>query len=381
MKKKTRFLLFLVLMSACLSGGFYASKYHVERTARQTLTQFGFNNAAISKTSFYGSFIVLENIKLDSEGFSTIDSIRLEWSSALPFTGKKSFIIDGLSLTGEINAPYRLDITGWNNSLPQSRDVPDITLNDAKIDLMTPSGAIRLQAKGLVQQQENGIIALNGALWGVQHQLDIDTRWTGSIKADGSQSYDIDILKGKLNLEHLAASRVTGKAVLDWPATESLPALDGTLQIGMLVLGGNPFSSVKLQFKGPPKQQEFVMEGYIPAGNIMQGGVKIEQLEANTQIQAAINARSLDDLMAFLHQVRGNVNRSTWGVGYFMPLMLTEGNLDRIEKDMGGISYDELQLVITGDVNDMTGKIIAYKKNNGSGERHIISLDPGFSAQ
>ena len=383
MTKKTRFLFFLVLIPAFLiTGGYFASQYYIEQTARQTLSQFGFPDSVIGKMVFYGSFIAMENIRLDDEGFSTIDSIRMAWNEVLPFSGKNAYIIDGLSLSGEVLFPFNLDIAGWNNTLPDSEGIPDITLNDAKIDLITPDGAIRLQAKGLLQQQDSGIITVNGALWGVQHQLDIDTRWAGTINPDGSQAYEIDILKAKLNLDHLAASRITGKAALDWPAAAKTPTLESTLQIGRLVLGDIPFSSVRLQCKGPLGQQEFVMEGYIPAANIMKGGFKLEQIgDEGAQIQAAINARSLDDLTRFLNQVRRNVNQSTWSVGYFMPLMLTQGNLERIENDMAGISYDELQLVVTGALNDMTGKIIAYKKNDSGGERHIISLDPGFSGQ
>jgi hypothetical protein len=383
MKHKTRFLLLLIALPVLLiTLGSYALQGYIQNKALSSLKSFGLHSAQIDSIAYYPPYISFENIRLDQENFSSIDSIRMHMKGLIPFTnGTAEMIIDGLSLSGEIAFPYKLNIAGWQPPNRQNHiHNANIILNDARLDLMTPDGAVRLEAKGIVKTLPNGETTINGALWGVQHQLNIDTRWQGTVSQDGIQKYDVEILKGTLNLDYLSLSRLTGNATIQWPAEESLPSIDSTLAIGKFAIGGIPLTSTNIETSGKIGAQTVVIEGFIAGKNIMQTGIRFEQQEKTTQVQAAINARELEDLISFLNQVRTNVNQSTWGIGYFMPLMLTKGNLERIENDMKGIPYDELQLSVTGSLNDMTGKITAYQKNSAGGERHIISLDPGFSA-
>ncbi len=380
MKNKTRIFVSGAILIALLLSGMYAFRGYVSHQALGTLANWGFKSAEISRTSYYGASIAFEDINLDKEGFSTIEGIRSNIANFLPFLSHNSpIIIDGLTLSGDINFPIKYEVSGWN-PLSTSNDITarNLILNDAKLDLMTSKGAIRLQAKGLVNKDSTGNTTINGALWGVQHQLNIDTRWNGKITADGNQSHNIEVLKGTINLDYLSVSRLSGNLTLNWPVKNTYPDLDGELVIGKLDVAGIPLNSAKLKMSGPVNRQTIVFEGYIAGKSIMQAGIRLEQGENDTQVQAAINAKHLDDLLGFLEKLRANVNQSTWGVGIFMPLMLTKGNLERIRNDMNGIPYDELQMVITGSLRDMTGKIVAFRKNDAEGEKHIISLDPGF---
>lgn len=381
MNKKTRIFFILLLVTALVAvGGSYILQSIVKTRAVSLLSDIGFGNTIIADVNYYSDGIALNNIKLDADGFSTINSIRSSYGALLGSSNTGHVIIDNIALSGTLNLPGGLDIAGWKS--PQDQwHVPaqNLVLNDARMDLMTPNGGIRLQAKGITNKQDDGTLRIEGALWGVQHQLNLDTRWSGAIDLDGTQNYNIEILKGTVRLDYLTVSRLSGKADMTWPAGVSRPTLNGSLVIGKLDIAGIPLTSAKVEFSGPVNGQTIVLQAYIPGKRVMQAGIRLEQSETDTQVQAAINARHLDDLLAFLATLRTNINQSTWGVGIFMPLMLTQGNLDRIKNDMKGIEYDELQLSVTGSVHDMTGKIIAYRKNGSSGAKHIISLNPGFT--
>lgn len=380
MNKKTRiFSVILVGLILFALGGVYVSQTIIRVKAASLMSSFGFQNPEIGNLDYFGNGVAINEIKLDPDAFSTIKNIRTAYTTLLGSSGG-DVIIDKLSLSGTLNFPGGLDVSGWRK--PQTQwEFPDynLILNDARMDLMTPNGAIRLQAKGLTQKQADGSLNVNGALWGVQHQLNLDTRWNGKVTTDGAQDFNIEVLKGTVHLDYLSVSRLSGQANMKWQPDAAAPEVKGQLAIGKLDIAGIPLNSAKLEFSGPLGQQTIVLQAYIPGKNIMQAGIRLEQGEKDTQVEAAINAHHLDDLLDFLTALRTNINQSTWGIGIFMPLMLTQGNMDRIKNDMKGIEYDELQLSVTGSLHDMTGKIIAYRKDGHSGAKHIISLDPGFS--
>ncbi len=372
--RKIFIVLLLTVTAVTLTyGAFVVARDDMRNHIRETLITYGFSPADIERPGFHSNTVIFSNITLDPDGFSTIGAISAHTSlkALLLRQPPARLTIDDVALTGDFTREAGLDIAGWKKTPVPPLDHDEIILNGSQLDLMTGAGALRMQAKGRAFQDDAGVMQLQGALWGVQHQLKFETIWTGHVKPDGGWQYDIQIKNGGLNLDGFKASRVNGWLGLD-KTSGPLPALSGQIDAGRLVVGDLRLLNFRITLDGPYTEARIFARAEVAGYQGMTSTLDIQNTATGPQIDAIIETSSLDDLMAFLHTLR----TSRVNIGGLTTLLLTEGNIERLRGEVATLTYDGLELQIQGPLYDLIGKVVAKSYKDGVTQRHIVSLDP-----
>ncbi len=338
----------------------------LQKRLNDALGDYGFKNVQTEHLSVKSGSLVYSDITLDTDKFSTIGAIRVLRKKP------KSIIIDDLKLTAEWDIDTGLHVSGWKKQPLPYAAYPEIILNSGQLDLITPAGGLRFQAKGHIKKQPDGKLKLQGALWGVQHQVKIETLWNGVTYPKGGWSYDVEFKNGGLNLDKIQASRMSGWLNID--KTEKLiPELSGQINAGKMNVGDVSFTNFNLTLDGPFNLYKLIAKAQITGFQDMTATLDINNTDAGPLVNATIETTSLDELLSFLTAIQNSDSNA----GRFTTLLLTQGNLSRLRRDIELLPYDTLEFQINGPLYDLTGKIIAKKFKDGVEQRNIISLNPG----
>jgi hypothetical protein len=382
----------LPVFLAIVVGG-HLLKEHIRTRAEQVLRDLGFTNPSINGSVISHGVAALGPITFDKDDFSKIGMLRIDMPVG-QFLFQSSFqdlIVDDMNLTGDIGSGQGLDITGWQlqraplithmtSMQPFDMHFDTITLNSGQLDIATPYGALRIQAKGHIERDDkNKAYKLQGALWSVQHQLQADTAWDGTFADDGKWELNFTLNDSRMEFSKLQGSRMSGWLSLkrDSPAP-GFPVLGGQVDVGKLGIGKLVFSDVTLTADSPLDSAHIVMSGKVPSYPGMTVSVDAKETAKGPVIDSAVETQSQADLLSFMRDVRDSRGEKQLDTSVLMPLLLTEGNLTRLEQQLRTIRFASLVLEINGPLDDLTGKIVAKSTNKeGQPDNHIVSLDPG----
>lgn len=373
-RKKPILLLAIALL---LVAWIWVPSYLTKRAVMSELETLGFTVSHIEKIHKEKGFAVFNGVALDGNKFSMIENLMAKggWS------GMKSLAADNLSLIAEMNGWGIPEVTGWSLPVPlRMPEIPVLDLNNGQIDIMTPEGSIRLSAKAQALLQPDGSEKIKAVVTGEQNQLTIDTRWDITARPPGKGwTAAAEIAEGRFDLKHIAASRISGWISLDGMPGVPLPIVAGQLTAGQLRFGEktiftNPAVTVDNNKDGG--QHVIVQSGIAPYKD-MTLTVDIAGLPGVPVIDATIVTKSLPDLLAFISGLQDDMGGANGGSGILTSLLITPGNLARVEKEVKRTRYDNLELSVSGNLYDLIGKIVAVRNKDGEVQRSIISLDPG----
>lgn len=372
------FIILAIAIAALAAGGYRFTQQKLHDSINTTLQGYGFKNATVQELSFEKNHVVFTNITLDEDNFSTIDAIRIfgGYSDIIRQKQPLSLVLDGLKLTGSFNRETGLNIFGWQK---QTLGIPaynEITLNGAQLDLDTSAGGLRFQAKSQAKRQPNGRLNWQAAVWGIQHQIKIETTWNGHIYPDGKWITDVEFDTGSLNLERLQASRLSGWFILD-KTKNLIPEISGQIDAGKMTFGDISFNNLSLTFDGPFNDYKLIAKGKVAGFQNMLATLDLTNITATPKVKATIETSSLDNLITFLDKLQTSDTQA----GSLTSLLLTKGNLERLRKDIAKMKFDTLQLEIYGPLYDLAGKVVVKTFKDGVTQRQVISLDPGDNPQ
>jgi len=349
-----------------------------ENRLHHTLATLGIYDTRIGQTNIAGGQVYYENIQLDSDGFSIIGTMIAQpgKTGLLLRQPYRRLTFDNIVLTGEFDPQGTLDIAGWQH-LPQILPPYDeILINTAQLDLITPSGAIRLEGRAQSLRDPNGALKILANIGGVQHQLKLHTKWNGLIAGPEQWQIEVALEDGRVHLENFSTSRVNGwvTALRDKSAP---PAFSSQLDMGSLQFGELALSAMNITFEGTLAQWQLIARGLVGRYQNMSLFTDITyQGPDEILVTAMIETRNLNDLLSFLKELRHSATLPVYSQLLQMPQLLSEENLNRVARDVRRAPHDTLELQVTGLLNDLTGKIIAKRDNDGVTERRIISLNP-----
>ncbi|HEY8191767.1 MAG TPA: hypothetical protein VIG74_05025 [Alphaproteobacteria bacterium] len=374
-RRKPVLLLTIVLL---LAAWLWVPSHLVKRSVMNELKSLGFSISSVGKVRKEKGFIVFSDIGLDGNKFSTIENLMAKGG----LTGLQSLAADNLVLTAEMPTWTALTVTGW--SWPPALRMPKAPLLDLKngqVDLLTPEGAVRLTAKAQALLQPDGSEKIKAIVTGEQNQLTVDTRWDIHIRRPGQGwTAAAEINEGRFNLKSLTASRISGWLNVESAAASPLPLLSGQLSAGQLRFGEQTtFTNLTLTIdNGKDGSQHIILQAGITPYEGMILTADISGLPGVPAIDTTIETKSLPDLLTFITTLQKDMNGANGSDGILTSLLLTPGNLARVEKEVKRAArYDSLELSISGNLYDLIGKIVAVTNKDGSVQRHIISLDPG----
>lgn len=371
------------VLTGCLS--FMALPSSGEKMA-QSLSALGLSVSAYEEIQTRPGQIVISNLTLDTDGFSMIGKIEAKGSPLFPIVGIPDRVdISDLQLTGEWNEEIGLSFAGWSfpvNMLNAQQTIDRIVLGSSIIDLDTPAGAIRLELSGEAARhpERDNLSLFNAHLSGKQLQLILDSRLKGSWIPDRGMALEAEIKEGRLNLEHMSAARISGWLALE-PVTGSLvPELSGQIQAGQFSHNQLILQNVNLTFDGPLTQPRTIVTaslgGHQSASLLLETKIQSE----GTEVLASVETKTMDDLIGVLSAFRASAETAPLLQEALMSLLITEGNIDRIKKDLKKEKYDSYVMEIQGYSHDLKGKIIAKKIKDGIVQRQIFSLNPAVAA-
>lgn len=352
----------------------------------ETMAASGFSLSQTETASARPGQLSLGGISLDNDGFSMIGSLKASGGFLFPLIGKPRRIeIDNLQLTGEWNEELGLSFAGW--SLPPVAlaawpQVDRFILGNSIIDLDTPGGAIRLALQGeTARHPENpGQQLFSARLSGAQHQLVLDTKIKGSWSDKDGISLESEISEGRINLDQFSASRISGWLTFETGQEALVPNISGQFQIGQFSRNDFTLNNVSLTLDGSLSSPHTLLNAEL-------GGYQASTLLLETQgerdglhILASIETRQMDDLISILKQFRALAETSPFLQESFMSLLITEGNIDRVKRDLGKDRYDSYTLEIEGLSHDLKGKVVAKSIRDGTVQRQIFSLNPSVAA-
>lgn len=240
MKKK---LLISAVIIGILGGvGVYASGYAARYLMAQFIHQSGFPEARVSDISLTPDGLMIGSVSLDANDFSTVQGILVsfDWADIIQSRKIKTLSIKDISLTAEIDSAGQLKIAGWDATFPKSNSqsvllpLQSLLLQGITINLDTPQGDIRIEAKLAVTQKTPTEQSLQYAIWGQQHQLSFDTKGTGILSANGDYSFSTTLNEGKLNLDEVEISRASGWIDIQKNTHLIVPVYKGQLNAGKI---------------------------------------------------------------------------------------------------------------------------------------------------
>lgn len=257
-------LLFIVCAGLAFGGSGVLAKWRVH----QALGALGFPHAHGGHAEWAGGGIILRDIKIDKDAFSTIEQMRISGPLAMlmPFLGgMPSISVDRATLTLDAAAlllPFRGDMKFPQQSLPalfKKHNIQNITLNAVQIDMNSPAGAIRVEAKGQATALPDGGVRLQGVVWGSQYQLTTTISANGEVAADGTLSADFEIQDGKANMKTIMASRMGGWAILNAAPNQPV-TISAQLAAGQFVYHGIAMNGMTATLNGPTTAMKATMQ-------------------------------------------------------------------------------------------------------------------------
>ena len=374
---KRKKVLFSLLALSLITASFFLQPVLVKNALLQEMKHLGFSPAKIATSETSGSRAIFSDIQLDGNGFSTIDNIVVLGG----IWGVKSATVDNLVLTGEMKGWNFPDISGWE--LPKSGlslgKMTALELSGGQLDLLTPEGAIRLSSKAQMNLQPDGSQKINAIIWCKQNQLGLDTRWDVAVNPDDKTwSAAVDVREGRIDFKEFGASRISGWINIDGKKKSALPLLSGQIAAGQIRIGEHTLlANANLTIDSSNDVYHIILQGEITPYKNMHLTADITGLPTAPAVQVAIESDNLTDMINFISTLQKDMQKARGGDSFLTSLLITPGNLSRIEKEVKRTRYDSLELSVTGSPYDLVGKVVARREKNGAIQRHIISLDPG----
>ena len=374
-----------ILIIALVAAGIFAVwaimgvKSSAESRGLAVLKAMGMPDATIGSVDMNGGYVFLRDIKLDKDGFSTIGEIKAKATTADIMMKKplKNLTVSRLLLTGAIDENGKNDISGWDGKIPTEFPADEIAFESAQVDLMTPAGAIRLESKAVFSRTPEGPVKFNATVWGTQYQLKLDAAVQGVFVSPTNWQVEMTVNDGRINLENEQASRLNGWITID---ARGFPVVlvGGQIDAGNVLIGETSLSAATLTLDASLPNYSAILKAQATRYENMSVALDIEKKSGEeTMIDSSVTSPNIDDALTFLEDIQRTANgKNIMNSPVLTPLMITDGNISRVRKDIADAPHDTLTLQIHGPFSDLSGKIIAQRENEGVIENRVISLNP-----
>ena len=379
-RPRQKLLIPAALVLAALAAWYMAAGMVPDRAAA-LLARHGFTDISIGATSFHGDSFSLADIRLDPGAFSTIRALRVQpdWTGLFGGRFIGGLIIDDMRLMGEWRE-NGLSVVGWTPRLPPYPRQDSIIINGLRLDVDTTLGALRFETKGRLNRTRDGGYKLDGVLYGKQHQVTIDSRWTGALSPNGAFGLEGEIVDANLRTKQLEASRASGwlqiASELAPDSDRIVPMIAGQIQAGRLSYNDIPLGNVAVTMDGELAAPHIILTADVmQMDSPMRLNADLMPAGATWNVKCEVTTASLKDMLAFMVMLRNNMEAH--GDNAVTSFLLTPGNIERLRKQVAAMKYDELELKIEGPASKLHGGLIAKSvAADGETVRTAISLDP-----
>ena len=244
----------------------------------------GFKSISLTTPIVSISSVQYNNIKLDNNGFSTIKSLRIEysWLDLLLHNHITRIIIDGVELTGELDKNQKVHIDGWQpqfsgEALQQMFRTREIIVRNAQASLLNEQfGSISINAEVHAYQADNGTV-FNGKLINTQKFMRYSTKFNGKINTDRTGTSQVEIEDIKMDMPHLKATRAQG--LVKTNKDKNMQAeINGNLTAGNITIVGFPWKSASITLEGDPTKPYAIIAAKALNENTVELGLALDNI-------------------------------------------------------------------------------------------------------
>ena len=229
----------------------------VPKIAHQQITQSfrdaGFTHFAYEEKSNLLGMQEYRNIRLDEDGFSAIESLRILYNpfQLVLFKQLHSVRASNISLTGELARDGIITLAGWSApDTPWDQIAPPlgrVSVQNFNIDLLTDfMGGISARLDGDINTGKSPA-PFQVRLRSRQRYLSIDTNIQGQIDAQHNWQASFELLRAKFEVSPFKATRMSGLGRGSGQAL-NIHELSGELHAGGLNLYGFPWREASAGF-------------------------------------------------------------------------------------------------------------------------------------
>ncbi len=300
MKRKTLWWMAGTAAGLCLAGGVIASGVLVKPYLEYKIRGSGFPKANIETVRVIPFGLLLENVSLDPDGFSTIEAVQVKgsWFDILARQTVDNITVKNVEISGELDDQGHLIIAGWDASPLTGGSGGGLTISNLNVegltlDFETPEGAIRTEGKVSLQQKPTGERHFQASLWGKQKQMSLTVTATGVIQTSGAWNSEIEINDGRVDISAFKASRASGKFTVSGGG-ESPLTYQGKVLAGGLRLQDIPFQDTTITVdSAKPELLAFQTNPTGYADIVLNG--RIVDVKA-PRIEASVSVKDVTDL-------------------------------------------------------------------------------------
>ncbi len=308
-------LIFLIALPAAL---FLGLLYHVythllpdlaEQSLQTALRDSGFHDVRLDKLQSGRDYVMYENVSLDPDGISTIQTLAVKYSLLGLLYGRQfeRLQIHGLSLTGEIHSdqtPY-VSISGWTPAdimtFMQNLPARELNIKSSRIAVLTEDfGGVTLNFEAQATRHKT-YADLQIKAGSAQKNLNFALNATGRLQSR-TASLELEIERGKVEWDRwqIKASRISGKATHTQDSEDH--ENDTALQIGGLNFLGMPWQNIGASIEANESYLKVIAGGKSVGLEGLELGIDIEKIAGRPPgLSAFIHFETLGDFLDYYY--------------------------------------------------------------------------------
>lgn len=268
------------------------------------LKDAGFQDVKIGETDKIPGGYVFNDIRLDSNNFSSIKSVTIQ-----SMKDSRILRIDKIVLTGDWKKWNAPEIAGWVQ--PEKRSTlitklrkhgfTSVVLEGGQFDAAVPLiGIARFEARGQIDLMPDGAMRVQSALWTAQKQLKAELSLNGEFGPNDASSLDIEINDGRIDIAGMTMSRLGGWLILN-RSGDAPWSLSGQVMSGTAKFQGVPLSGLTLSMEGTAQDTKMILQA---SGNDAISLAGDAQFRTNGLDHVSVTLRA-DDFSPLLQSIAG----------------------------------------------------------------------------
>ncbi|MGN7438348.1 MAG: intermembrane phospholipid transport protein YdbH family protein [Alcanivorax sp.] len=314
-------LIFMLLFMATLSGGCaYAYFVYIPQKVEQRIVSnfdvFGFEGVNYANITHKSGQIIISDIALDKDKFSTIERMDIGFSLfkyLINPTHAQNITIHGLKLTGDLDENNTISLAGLKSNTEllkglQSFPAGTLTFDKSSIDILTPTmGGISLRYNARATINSSGEIEFKTKIDSKQKALSFHTNINGSISPEGVVSLDGKLEDINISRDLMSVRRGIGELTVTYPAfkEDAQYSIKGEMQFPSLKWNDLPLRGTKLSINKSADTYEIKTTGDVFGETSIPWTSVITPQKGTISSETTLTPENLHDVLNFIETNKG----------------------------------------------------------------------------
>lgn len=275
----------------------------------------GFYDIDIGDVQVNEDSIRYSSIKLDKDGFSTINNITVTYDLNTVLSKKElnNLHIDGISLTAILDSNGKFEMTGWVPPQFQPFELPvkTFSFSNLVLDIDTIHGALRFKGEGHGVVDKKGNADIQARLDGNQNQLTMSMTMNGRVSPSGAWNMNFQLGNGRLNITDINATRIGGHISMAMENLKSPIKVGGQIGAGRLNISTVSLQNTTAIIKGTTEDYNIDLSGTAGGNRSLSFKAKMAKSSKDGYSGGAtIDIKNPTDLAPFISLADKNKNNS-----------------------------------------------------------------------